>query len=179
MKPCSICISPNRAEIEDLRLQKKLVLRDIIQIMNNKHNEKLSYASLSRHFNNCIEAYMDANIKSSKLRDKLVKEKIREEINASIQLTDTIKMLNEQLISIRGNMHDENARREAREIAKTLDDVLKTALQYSDKLKPVEIETTDDIYDRLLWSLQEACVPVEYIKIVKDKWVEYGKLSNP
>jgi len=180
MKPCSICISPNRGEIEELRLEKKLVLKDIIEIMDTKHQEKLSYASLSRHFNNCIEVYMNASVKSSQLRDKLVKERIREEINASIQLQDTIKMLNEQLTAVRGKVDNENVRKEIRDIIKILDTVLNTALQYSDRLKSTnDTVTNEDVYDRLLWSLQESNIPIEYIKVVKDKWVEYGKINNP
>jgi hypothetical protein len=181
MKPCSICISPNRSEIEELRLQKKLVLRDIIQIMSNKYQEKLSYASLSRHFNNCIDVYIDAAVKSSKLRDVIIKQKLREELNATMQLQGTIKMLNEQFVAIRNTMNTEEGRKEAREIARILDTVLNTALQYSERLKQdnADTVTNDDVYDRLLWSLQESNIPVEYIKVIKDKWVEYGKQNNP
>ena len=69
---CKICLSANRAEIEDLRLNKKMRYVDIVQIIKNKYSEELSLSSLSRHFVNCVEPYIDANIKSDKLRQNLI-----------------------------------------------------------------------------------------------------------
>ena len=176
---CKICSSQHRPEIEDLRLNKKAKYVDILQIIRNKHNEEVSYSSLSRHFNNCVQQYLDSSIKSDKLRQIYVKEKIRENINACVNLINTINMLNEQLVTVRGHMDDPEARKEAREIAKILDDVMRTTLQYSDKLKIEEDNATDrDVYDRLLWTLEQACIPVEYIQAIKDKWELYGKQSN-
>ena len=177
MNKCKICTSNHRAEIEDLRLNKKLVLRDIIQIIQNKYNETYSYSSLSRHFNMCIQPYIDISVKSNKIRQEYINSRIQENINAVVQLADTIKMLNEQLVAIRGNMSSPEVRKEARDIARVLDDVLKTALQYSDKLKPEENNSQEDVYARLLYALDEANIPIEYIKTIKDKWDEYGNKS--
>jgi ATP-dependent Lon protease len=168
-------MSPNRLEYEDLRLNKQIILKDIIQIAKNMHGESLAFSTLSRHFNSCIQPYIDLSIKSSKLRDNFVRNKIQEDINAAINISKTITMLNEQLVSIRGKMDDEEARREAREIAKILDSVMRTALQYSEKLKPEGNKDSEDIYDRLLWSLEQAEVPMDYIKKIQTAWESYGK----
>jgi hypothetical protein len=175
MKKCKVCMSANRLEYEDLRLNKQIILKDIIQIAKNMHGEDLAFSTLSRHFNGCIQPYVDLAIKSSKLRDNFVKSKIQEDINASINISNTIKMLNEQLIAIRDKMNDEQARQEAREIAKILDGVMRTALQYSEKLKPEGNKTDEDVYDRLLFSLEQAQVPMEYIMKIKTAWESYGK----
>jgi hypothetical protein len=177
MNKCKICSSNHRPEMEDLRLNKKLVLRDIQQIMQNKYQETYSYSSLSRHFQACIQPYVDISIKSNKVRQDYINSRIQENINACVQIVDTLKMLNEQLVCIRNDMTNPESRKEARDIARILDDVLKTALQYSDKLKPEQDNTQEDVYARLLFALDEANIPVEYIKVIKEKWDQYGNKS--
>ena len=174
-RQCKIDISPHRTEYEDLRLNKKMTYRDIKQIAKNKYNEELSMSCIARHFRDHVESYIDERIKSSKLRERYVKERLKEHINASINIVKTINMLNEQLLQVEKDMSDPKARKEMRDIARTLDSVLQTALRYKNEIKPVEEEQETDVYDRLLWALQEAHIPVEYIKQIKDKWDEYDK----
>ena len=173
---CKIHISEHRSEIEELRLNKKMTYSEIINIMKEKYNETISLSSLSRHFINCIDVYVKESIKSDKLRKIYVETKIKEQIDASINLVNTISLLNKQLDFVKNHMDDAEARKEVREIAKILDSVMRTALQFSDKLKADNSSSTsEDVYDRLLWSLEQSNVPVEYISAVKDKWEEYGK----
>lgn len=174
-RKCKICISPHRSEYEDIRLNKKMTYRDIQQIARNKYEEGLTLSSLSRHFRDHVETYIDERLKSSKLREKYVKERLKEHINASINLVNTLNMLNTQLTQLGDDMADPVIRKEARSIAMTINNVLQTALRFKDEIKPVEEEKDTDVYDRLLWTLEQADVPVEYIKKIRDKWEQYSK----
>ena len=177
-KACKLCNSPNRSEYEDLRLNKKVTYSDMAQIARNKYGENISTSCFSRHFNKHVEIYINARIRSDQLKEKFVKEKLKEHINASINIINTLNMLNLQLDKIKGDMDDPKARKEAREIAKTLDTVLQTALRYKDEIKPPNEETNEDVYDRLLWTLDQAKIPVDYIVKIKDMWEKYDKRSN-
>ena len=173
-RQCKICISPHRTEYEDLRINKKLTYNEIQQIAKNKYDEVLSYSCLSRHFSNDVEFYVDQRMKSSKLQEMYVKKKLKEHINASINIVNTLNMLNKQLEAVKNNVDDPVARKEARDIVRILDTVLQTALRYKDEIKPKDEEKDTDVYDRLLWTLQESNVPIDYIKKIKDKWDEYS-----
>lgn len=173
-RKCIVCSSPNRAEYEELRMVKKARLVDIVQIARNKNNETFSTAALSRHFSEHVQAYVDAEVSSSRLRERLVKEKLREQINAAINIVNTLNVLNDQLNRVKDDIDNPEKRQEARSIAQVLNNVLQTALKYKDEIKLPGESSNEEVYDRLLWSLEQADVPAEIVRRIREKWDEYG-----
>jgi len=172
-RTCKLCTSIHRAEYEEMRLKQHLTYREIIQIAKNKYGERFTNRCLSNHFNKHVEEYLKASIKSAKQRSQLIKESLEKNIAAVNLITKSLQELDSQLERVINKPDDPDARKESREIISKIDDILNTALKYSEKLGVEETVTDEEIYDRLLYSIEP--LDVDDIQTVKKRWKEYTK----
>ena len=174
MGMCKICWSDHRDEYEDLRLNKKLTYKEIIEYAKNKYGETLSYASLSRHFNRHVEAVMKRLVQSERLRNKILHEQLRKDVQIAVKLTDNLEILSQEFEKVK-SLETPEERKEAREIIGKINETISLLLRFSDKI-PFEKEIKEEeIYERLLYAIQP--LPPEYVVTVKERWEEYPKLK--
>ena len=148
-----IALSPHRAEYEELRFKKHFTYREIAQYARNKYNEHFSIPSLSKYFSKHAK-YIEESIKSNKLRRELIKERMKQEIEATTMIIRQLKNLSNQLDQVENKLEDPEARKETREIIKIADAVLNTALKYKDELTVEERVQEEEIYDRLRYAIE-------------------------
>jgi len=165
-----VALSPHRAEYEDLRFNKHFTLREIAQYARNKYGEHFSIPSLSKYFSK-HEKYLEASIKSNKLRKKLLKERIEQELEATTLIIRQLRDLSNQLSKVENNLDDPEARKETREIIRIADAVLNTALRYKDELSIEDTKSEEEIYDRLRYAIEEL-PPLQQRKVLK-RFEEY------
>jgi len=173
MKPCKVCKSLHRAEYEKLRLVDKLLFKELVQIARNKYNENITASTFSRHFRKHVEPILKAEEESRKLRSKLIKERMESAIQATNEIIKYLQTLSNQLSQVADKLEDPEARKETREIIRTADSVLNTALKYKDELTIHDQAMEEDIYDRFRYAIEK--LPAHLQRECLERFDSYAK----
>jgi len=168
-RPCKVCLSPYRAEIEELRLKKKLKYIEIKQILRHKYGWDISISALSRHFTRHVEDYYKASLEADKFRLRYVKEQINAIVRAAKSIREQMEILQQQLSQVLERAEDPEARREAREIMRSIRELVELMFRFEDKFK-TDNRTTSEIYDKIMLCLRD--FPPDLVNKFIQRWEE-------
>jgi len=173
---CKVCWSPHVAEYEELYLTGKMNMKEILQYAREKYGETFSYPSLSRHFRNHVDPYVEMGRKVDRIRNKFIEEQIKKDIEIAKRLTRNLEICAEMIEKYITELQNEGLSKDREDsLRKWLTETrmtIDTALRYSkelqlDKKKPMDENKLLDIVEKCLDE-----IPDEYASAFKKKWDE-------
>ena len=170
MKTCRVCSSPHRDEYEEMRFKQNRQIKDIWIYAKNKYNEDLGYYCFVRHFKH-VENEMNALKKTSRLRQQIVEEEIKKDIEIAQRLRRNLEICAQNI--------EKYARREdltPEEEKSLLEFISKSTLIIEELLKwSKQLDVTprtEDVFKRILYCMAD--FPVELVKKFEERWRNYG-----
>jgi len=165
---CKVCMSTHRDEYESMRLEKGLDVKEIWKYAIDKYNENISYASFQRHFKHHVEEYIETIKRVNKLRDRIVKEEIKKDIEIAKQLRRNLEICSEKIESIidKGDLSKEDESILLDYLGETRM-IIEQLLKWSSKIQ-LQTASEDEIYNRILNCIRD--FPYELIVKFKSRW---------
>jgi hypothetical protein len=97
---CKVCSSPNRAEIERLRVMDNKNFKELAEIVKSKWNENITSVSISRHFKRHFIPIVEESVKSSRLISETATKKVEKTLELLSQLENNLSLLNKGVEAI-------------------------------------------------------------------------------
>jgi len=173
MKTCKLCLSPNRVEYEEMRFKKNKSIKEIWTYASSVKGENINYYVFQRHFYKMMDG-LDAVHKSSKLRNDIIEEEIKKDIEISQRLRRNLEICadNIEKYAKRDDLTVEEEKSLLDFIGKTsliIDELLKWSKQLDFKPK------SEDIFEKILYCIHD--FPEHLIEKFKERWSSYGSSS--
>jgi len=153
-RECVVCFSIHRDEYDDLRISKRLRIKEIYQYAKTKYNERFSYSAMARHFRNHVKPIIEASIRADKIRKEIIEEEIHKDIQIATTLRKNLETLAKQIELVSEDILNPDDRKEARDVVARINDTVELLLRFSDKIKLEKKESEEDIYDRVIYALE-------------------------
>jgi hypothetical protein len=77
---CFVCISPNRTEYDEMRINGRSIKDITAYARDVKGESNLEYHHFQKHLTNHVQVLVNESVKASRLRDQVVKEVIKKDI---------------------------------------------------------------------------------------------------
>jgi hypothetical protein len=171
-RSCHVCASPNRTEYDKLRIN-GMQIKEIWKLAHQKYNEThLSYASFQGHFANDVEMLIDSQVKASKLREQVVKENIKKDIEIARRLTNNLEIISDK---IEEYAEKENVTIDDLEVLIKLinqsSSIIELFLKWSAKL---DIKVDDmDTFSKIMKCIED--FPPDLVAKFAERWKDFGK----
>ena len=171
---CNVCRSLHRTEYEHMRFVERKSIKEIQEYAKEKYGEDIGYYSFVRHFNNHVEVYLNELRKSSQLRQKVLRESIRKDIQIAQRLTRNLEICSNKIESL-----VQSASLSKDEEKVLLDYLAETRLIIEELLKwssKIQLEPAkEDIFTRILYCMED--FPPELIEKFRERWENFGSSS--
>jgi hypothetical protein len=173
-RSCMVCGSPHKTEYDKLRVE-GTPIKDIAELAQNKYGEKhLAYHCFQRHFADDLEIVINEQVKASKLREQVVKENIKKDIEIAKMLTKNLGIVADKI--------EEYANKDI----DTIDDlelllkfmgesrlIIEQFLKWSAKLE-IRVDDTDT-FTKIMKCIED--FPADLIAKFAERWKDYGKVK--
>jgi len=168
---CFVCNSPHRSEYDKMRLDGKSI-KEIHAFSHNTYNENhLEYFHFQKHFMNHVTVLVDEQVKASKLRDQVVKEYIKKDIEIARQLHKNLEIVADKIDEKSKNMDNPNDEEMFLKFATESRMIIDQFLKWGEKLSLQE--TDEDVFDKILKCM--ANFPPDLIQQFIERWKTYGQ----
>jgi len=167
---CKICSSPHHKEYDKLRLEGTSI-KDIVRIAYTKHSEKhLKYFNFQKHFANHVETLVSETIKANQLRDKVVRETIKRDIEIVKTFSRNLQLVTNRVETISKEIRSlEDIKQYGELFLKFVGEARYSIEQYLKWSTKLEIqETTDDLFHRIIRCMHD--FPPEYLEKFASRW---------
>jgi len=167
---CMICISPNRAILEEWYLSDRLNITDIFDKAKKELNEKGSIATFRRHFRLHVLKIIENRRRVDKLKQKKIEEEFRRDIKLAIMFRKHLQTIEDNIDHLKDNIENQGDRRLLLEFIKGGNDAIEKLLKFGEQLGYYQ-EDKYDIERKIMFCLKD--LPVECIQKFKDNWDNY------
>jgi len=168
MKPYSVELSPYRDEYEKMRFEQGRTIKEIWELSQSR-GEKIGYYAFQRYFKK-MEDELDTIKKSSKLRQKIIQEQLKKDIEISQRITRNLQICDRLITPL---IEKETL---TKEDAKILFEAMTETRLIIDQLlkwhKELNITPKEsDIEKRIMYCLKD--FPVDLKKKFLERWNMY------
>lgn len=169
---CKLCSSPNRTEYEKLYLEGWSV-KDVWKYAKTKKDENIPYHTFLYHMKNHLAAVINSGIESSKLR----REKIKDEVYKTIEITENLRKnilkVQEMIDTLMKDVDKDTDMKLLLSLLQEARQLYKLLLDYSDKINIKPSLDKDSMYDCFIHMLIEAKVPDKCLQVIEELWEKY------
>ena len=168
-RKCRLCSSPNLNEYEKLYLE-GWNIKDIWTYAKTKKDENVPYHSFLYHMRNHVDVIIESEVKSSKLRREKIKEEIYKTIEISENLRKNIESVQEMIDRLMQDWDEKTDMKLLLSLLQEARQLYKLLLDYSDK---IDLEPTVDketIYDKVVQCMISAQLPDRWIHEFIKEW---------
>jgi hypothetical protein len=174
-RSCYVCNSPNRSEYDKLRLEGMPVKEIWRSIAIGKYNEnKLQYHHFQKHFQNHVELLVNETIKANRLRDQVIKEVVKKDIEIVKTFSHNLEMVTDKVDTIVKEMDDLDSIMKYGEMFVKLTTesrmIIEQFLRWSSKLNIQD--TSEDVFNTIIKCMYD--FPPELLENFAERW----KMAN-
>ena len=171
-KICKICSSPHREEYDKMRLDGTSI-KEITRVAHSKYGEiHLKYFNFQKHFANHVQTLVSETIKANQLRDKVVRETIKRDIEVVKTFSRNLELVTSRIDTISKEIESlEDIKKYGKMLLNFLGEARLTIDQYLKFSNKLDIQdTSDDLFKKMMKCMYD--FPPELLKKFSDRWNE-------
>jgi hypothetical protein len=170
---CFVCASAHKVEYNKLRSE-GMQVRKVMDYAHATYPEDmhLKYYHFQKHFQNDLDLIVNEQVNNSKLREKIVTEAIKKDIEIAKRLTANLEIIDDRMEAL---ANKELLLKEDQELLlKYMGEsrlIIEQFLKWSSKL---EIKSDDtDTFTKIMKCIED--FPPDLIAKFAERWKDYGK----
>jgi ElaB/YqjD/DUF883 family membrane-anchored ribosome-binding protein len=154
-----------------MRIEAKPITEILARAVNDFGDKHFRYYHLQKHFENHVEAIIDSQTKSSKLRDEVVKENIKKDIAIARRLTKNLDMVAQQIDEIAERLDNPVEQEMFLKFIAESRMIVEQLLKWGSKLNLEE--SSEDLMKKIMDCLRD--FPPDLIQKFIDRWEEHER----
>lgn len=175
---CYVCISPNRAEYDEMRVNGKSI-KDITAYAKDVKGEgHLEYHHFQKHLTNHVQVLVNESVKASRLRDKVVKEVISKDMEIIRTFSNNLENVTKKVETISKEMDNlENIEKYGKmflEFAAESRMIIEQFLKWGNKLNLQD--TSSDVFDTIIKCMFD--FPPELLSKFAERWKKINESDS-
>ena len=174
-RSCFVDNSPHREEYDRLRLEGKPI-KYITELAHSKYNEtNLEYHHFQKHFANHVESLVTEAVKANRLRDEVVKEVVKKDIEIIKTFSSNLQSVTDQvsiLVKEMGNI--QGIEKYGELLVKLVAEsraIIEQYLKWSTKLNIQD--TSEDMFNIIIKCMHD--FPPDLLSKFADRWKELNE----
>jgi len=176
-RSCRVCNSPNRNEYERLYLNGWKV-KDIWKYAQTKHSENIPYHTFLYHMRHHVEEVIQSQVEASKFRKERIKDEIYKTIQISENLRKNIERVQKMIDKLTEEITPETDMKLLLALLQEARQLYKLLLDYSDKISLGPELDKDTLYDQVISCMIDAGIPDKYLDRFSKLWEQYEDQSS-
>jgi hypothetical protein len=175
---CFVCISPNRTEYDNMRIEGKSI-KDIAKFAKDVRGEvHLEYHHFQKHLTNHVQVLVNESVKASRLRDQVVKEVIKKDIEIIKTFSNNLETVTKKVETISKEMDSlENIERHGKMFLDFIGEsrmIIEQFLKWGSKLNVQD--TSSDTFDTIIKCMHD--FPPELLSKFAERWKAINDSGN-
>lgn len=169
-RSCIVCSSPHLSEYNKLRVD-GMAITDIERLAHEKYQENhIQYHNFQKHFTNDLEVIINEQAKANKLREQVVKENIKKDIEIARRLTQNLEIVADKIDEYANKKIDDPDELEL--LLKFMGEsrmIIEQFLKWSAKLEIRQDDT--DTFTKIMKCIED--FPPDLIAKFAERWKDY------